>query len=181
MSESKKIAFLELIRPADKQGNALEPIHLVLKAMEDIKYDEIDAWLQNEYMKAARRWIRADSSVSAEDRAVELQLAQRTASGLSMLSGEGARQMSTPKGLAKLIYEHCEELPLTLEELRKLLFNPINVDAVNAAIEKVNLDADEVKKLAEEAKRTAKKSRALRKQKAKQLKKRQKHEKKLKG
>lgn len=134
MSENKKVAILTLMRPVP-----LEPLSLTIRALEDVKYDEIDAWLQSEYMAAVRRTMRSDPDMTEQEKLVETKLAQDTAASLSFLTGEGARHMATPKGLAKLIYEHCEKMPITLDELRLLLFDADNAEAVNKALIAVDL------------------------------------------
>ena len=164
MSETKKVSVITLNRPA-KDGKSQEPITLTMRALEDVQYDEIDAWLRNEYMMAVRKSLRADTSVTPQERTAELEIAQRTAVGLSFLTGEGARQMSTPKGLTKLIYEHCEAIPVSEDELRKLMFDVDNVNQVNKALMEVNLDPEEAARILEDAKSPGKKQKRKRRKK----------------
>ena len=146
MSETKKTAVITLL---DDSGKSHE---FTLRALEDQQYDTIDAWLRSEYMKAVRASIREDPSVTSQEYEFEIKAAQSVATGLTLLSGEGARQMSTPKGLAKLIYEHCQEIDISLDELRSMMFNLENVEQVNNALMELNLEDEDIEGLLKEQK-----------------------------
>lgn len=89
---------------------------------DDVDFTELDNWVQQRFIKQARASL--DEKSSQRDRDETMEIAMRTASGLSAFSGTGARVMSTIEGMSRLLYQAiCKCHPdQTVESVRKMMF-----------------------------------------------------------
>lgn len=137
----------------DDNGNKIGEVALEFKPLSDVDIDTLDEWIRVEFITAVRKSLRADD-VTPEERREEMQIAHETAATLTWLSGRGAQLMACPKGLARLIFQHCKDCKETFADVRKMMFDPDNVLLVNEGMQDVNdsnFKSERLKKLAKEA------------------------------
>ena len=121
--------------PEDK-GTLVE---LTFVPLTDRDIDSLDEWLRSDYLMTVRQSFREDPNITDDEKRLELQIAQREASGLTWMQGRGASLMACPKGMARLVWQHLTDKSIvTLEELRVMLHDPDNVNLATDHIEKVN-------------------------------------------
>ena len=123
----------------DDDGNVIGEVTLTATSLTDRDIDHLDEWLKVQYLKAVRRSLREEEDITEIERDREMAQAHKTAAGLTWMSGEGAAQMASPRGLAKLLHTHCKDCTETVEELRTLLFHPENIHRVNEIVASLNI------------------------------------------
>ena len=118
------------------------PIELTLSgttlrfsAFNDADIHELDDYVQRRHIETAMRGCPADAS--AEDKKLLYSLALTQASGLSWLSGSGARIIGTLDGMARLVWQgvHRQHPELSETDVRKLL-----IDADSEEVTAQNID-----------------------------------------
>lgn len=112
---------------------------------------ELDEWVRAEFIAAARDSLEGETDAAL--RAETLAVAMREAQGMTFMSGHGPRVLATPAGLSRLLFVSARKRhpELKEDELRPLLLDPNNRDAVNEAFARVNLAPDRPTKPARES------------------------------
>lgn len=121
------------------QDGSTRIVSLSFKALNDRDIDELDEWVRGEFITQVRMSHRSDPGITDEEREREMAIAIKHASLLSWVEGEGKSMMATPKGMARIIYQHAiNKSELSMEELKTAMFDPSNVQEVNRVCEYVN-------------------------------------------
>jgi len=109
----------------------------VLSRLTDRDLSELDEWLRARIIKMAQASLPDDASDKLFERTmgVAMSKAMRT----TWMSGDGARMMATPDGMARIIWQsaHHEDPDVEYEELRRLMFVPENVKTTNEAMKSI--------------------------------------------
>jgi len=111
---------------------------LRMRPLTDRDIGELDGWLRQRIIRSARESLPPGSTQA--EREETLSLAMREAATASLISPYGVRVMSTPEGLARLVWQsvrldHPEQTP---ESILALLYSPENIRAANEAFMELN-------------------------------------------
>lgn len=124
---------IEFSAPDGKQ------ISLIMSPLSDKDIAELDSWVQSVCIDNARRSLPPN----ATQKEIELTMnsAMTTAMGLTAFGGSGARLMSTPRGVARLVWQSCRKNhpTLTVEQVTEYMFNPQNINHANLIFRKLNV------------------------------------------
>lgn len=137
-------------------------VYLQMSPLSDVDISELDLWVQTRYIRMARQ---AAADLPQEKQGAEIEIAQRTAAGLSAFSGAGARMIASVNGMARVVWQsiHAKHPEVSEERIKFLLFNPANLSEANAAFKAANFSDIPLEKQAEKKGRAAN-QRALRKE-----------------
>lgn len=123
----------------DENGQELE---FKWRALDDIQVSELDEWLRARHLKTVYKSL--DGIKDAALRAEILEAGNRHSVGISWMSPEGRKSLSTVDGMAKLTQlSVSQDSPnVTFEQMRKLMLNPANVQrAMSASAYAAGVDA----------------------------------------
>ena len=97
-----------------------------MSPLTDIEIGELDNWLRARMVRAARESLTPD--MTAEERDETLQAAVRASAGVTFLSDICTEVVSTPDGLARLIWHgiHNNHPGVSVQDVMKLLIDDIN-------------------------------------------------------
>ena len=95
----------------------------------------LDAWVRKRFVQTVRASF--DDTMSREEKHMELQIAHERAATLDWLSPHGARLSASVEGMAYLSWValHKNHPEVTLEEMRSMMVDERNIDAVSEALE----------------------------------------------
>ena len=121
------------------------PITLGDKTYQVSPLDDDSLIALDEYVRAkfvARTAPLIEALKSEKDKQLAFAVAFRQSFALTWLSGEGAKTIGTVDGMAHLLYEGVRKNhpEVTVEELRRALFDPVNVRKANAVFTELNTD-----------------------------------------
>lgn len=120
-------------------------VSLQMLPLSDCDISELDLWVQTKYIRMARA---AAADIPVEQRNNEIEIAQRTAAGMSAFTGAGARMIASVDGMARVVWQstHKRHPDITEARIRELLFNPTNMDEANAVFAAANFQQPPDKK-----------------------------------
>lgn len=109
-----------------------------LSPLSDRDIEELNYWLQDQVIQVA---VRSMSSVTDQRVRDELMdAAVRQASGLTFLSGEGAKRMRSLEGVSRVTWQGLRRRhpQLTYERVKELILDPKTIKYVNEVFRKLN-------------------------------------------
>ena len=117
----------------------LDGREFIVHPLNDRDIEELNVWLRAKHLRMVRASFDEDTTEADKNR-IEL-IAQRVAIGLTWMHGQGAAIMASPVGLARILWQSTrrDHPEMTMDEFNSLMFNPANVDEVNAAFESLNV------------------------------------------
>jgi hypothetical protein len=131
-----------------------------MSPMTDEDIATMDQWIRARHVRIARATLSPDATDA--QRELTESVALRQASSMTFMSGAGAALMGTPEALAMLFWcgirhNHPEMTP---EAVRELLFNPDNLDALQAEWDRMNLEPRRAGEAASKKKKAKRKAAA---------------------
>ena len=113
-------------------------VNLEMSPLTDRDISELDLWVQTRYIRMARA---AAADIPQDQQEREIEVAQRTAAGLTAFSGSGANMIATVDGMARVVWQsiRARHHDVTEERIKKLLFNPDNLAEANARFKAANI------------------------------------------
>jgi len=113
----------------------LGDLPLKLRRLSDADLTELDLWVRSQVMAIAETGI--DDDMPAQRQAAIREAAMSKAMRTSWMSGDGRAMMSSPDGLARIVYQACSK-SAPYAEIKKRLFVPENITTVKEVIEQLN-------------------------------------------
>lgn len=109
-----------------------------LHPLNDRDIEALNLWLRANHLRTVRASFDEDTSESEKNR-IEV-VAQRVAMDITWMHGQGAAMMASPVGLARILWQSTrrDHPDMTMDDFNKMMFNPANVNEVNAAFESLN-------------------------------------------
>lgn len=113
--------------------------HYWADPLTDLDIAELDSWIKAELIRAARM---SCEGASQEERELVLRVAMQEAAGISWYSGTGLKMIATLVGMSRLVWQMLKRRypDLSLEEVRKGLFNPESLAQANDAFRSLNVN-----------------------------------------
>lgn len=109
-----------------------------LHPLTDRDIDELNVWLRASHLRMVRTSLD-DEMTDAEKNRIEL-VTQRICMGINWMSGQGAAMMASPVGMARILWQSTrrDHPDMSADDFTSLMFNPANIDEVNAAFDLLN-------------------------------------------
>lgn len=109
-----------------------------MSPLSDIDIEELNNWLRSRFIQMARDSLPENASQQQVDDT--LRVAMQTAHDMSWMTGAGAKQMSHPDGIARLLWQSLRKRhpDLTHAQVRALIVSPATIASVMATFDHVN-------------------------------------------
>jgi len=101
---------------------------VTMHPLTDADMAALDQWLRSRMIQVARESLPQSATQAERDEVIGL--AMRQAMGMTWMSGEGAKMMGTPDGIAAVVRQSCHDQAVSHEDLRRRLFDPNEVEHV---------------------------------------------------
>lgn len=111
---------------------------LLMSPLSDRDIEELNEWVRAEFIKMVRNSLPTDCPNDKYQ--LEMTLAFSHAVTLSWMSGAGSKFMSTPNGIARLVYQSVlkRQPTITFEKVRELMYSPENIKRSTEIFEQLN-------------------------------------------